>query len=217
MGTQLLINDITTGPIYSVNDISGLPILEVTSDGQINMYNYPNVVFNKSGSTFYITSTPTTGTTQFGTFNIGGGGFSGGTGNFTGSTNGTSLAINESSGYTGNLIDLQVGGITKFNVDRTGSLTIKGGLKLNYTSVTANYSALTTDYTIDCTNNSFSVTLPTASGVTGQVYVIKCSGTASVITVNTTSSQTIDGQLTQTIVYPNAMKVQSNGSNWIII
>ena len=50
VGTQLLINDEVSGSIYVVNDISGLPILEGTSDWVINMYEYPEVIFQKSGS-----------------------------------------------------------------------------------------------------------------------------------------------------------------------
>ena len=38
-----------------VNDVSGLPILEATSDWTVNMYNYPNIVFQKTGSNVNIT------------------------------------------------------------------------------------------------------------------------------------------------------------------
>lgn len=50
VGSQLTITDITSGSIYMVNDVSGLPIIEATSDWTVNMYNYPNVVFKKTGS-----------------------------------------------------------------------------------------------------------------------------------------------------------------------
>jgi hypothetical protein len=38
-----------------VNDVSGLPIIEATSDWTVNMYNFPNIVFQKTGSTVNIT------------------------------------------------------------------------------------------------------------------------------------------------------------------
>ena len=49
-GSQLTVTDVTSGSIYMVNDVSGLPIIEATSDWTVNMYNYPNLVFNKTGS-----------------------------------------------------------------------------------------------------------------------------------------------------------------------
>lgn len=90
-----------------------------------------------------------------------------------------------------------------------------GGLTLGYVAKTANYTVLTTDYLIDCTANTFTVTLPTAVGITGQEFKIKNSG-SGVITVATTSSQTIDGVTTQTVNSPDSMTVTSTGSNWII-
>lgn len=50
VGSQLTITDVTSGSIYMVNDVSGLPIIEATSDWTVNMYNYPNVIFKKTGS-----------------------------------------------------------------------------------------------------------------------------------------------------------------------
>jgi hypothetical protein len=50
VGSQLTITDVTSGSIYMVNDVSGLPIIEATSDWSVNMYNYPNIVFRKTGS-----------------------------------------------------------------------------------------------------------------------------------------------------------------------
>ena len=54
VGSQLTITDVTSGSIYMVNDVSGLPIIEATSDWTVNMYNYPNVVFKKTGSALYL-------------------------------------------------------------------------------------------------------------------------------------------------------------------
>lgn len=104
-------------------------------------------------------------------------------------------------------------GINKLQV--SGSAKAKG-LTLGYVAVTATYSILTTDYTIECTSGTFTVTLPTAIGVTGQLYNIKNSGTGS-ITLATTSSQTIDGATIATLLSLNSITVQSNGSNWIVL
>ena len=50
VGTQFSVNDIVSGSIYMVNDVSGLPIIEATSDWTVNMYNYPTKVLQKTGS-----------------------------------------------------------------------------------------------------------------------------------------------------------------------
>lgn len=54
VGSQLTITDVTSGSIYMVNDVSGLPIIEATSDWTVKMYNYPNVVLEKTGSALYL-------------------------------------------------------------------------------------------------------------------------------------------------------------------
>lgn len=97
----------------------------------------------------------------------------------------------------------------------TGSLSTKG-LTLAYVAKTANYTVGADDYQIECTTGTFTVTLLTAAGITGKVYSIKNTGTG-IITVNTTSSQTIDGNLTQTLNQWDNLMVMSNGANWIII
>lgn len=97
------------------------------------------------------------------------------------------------------------------------TLDVVGSLSCNYTAVTSTYAALSTDYTINATSGTFTITLPTAIGINRRIYVIKNSGTG-VITLATTSSQTIDGSTTKTLnTQYSGFAVQSNGSNWIII
>jgi len=88
----------------------------------------------------------------------------------------------------------------------------------SYLAITALRTLDVTDSTVNCTANSFTVTLPTAVGISGRIYNIKNSGTG-VITIATTSSQTIDGQASSAITlnqYDN-LTVQSNNANWIIL
>ena len=96
------------------------------------------------------------------------------------------------------------------------------GLKLNgviapsYTAKSANFTATSLTSTIDCTN-TITITLPTAVGQTGRIHIIKNSGTG-VITIATTSSQTIDGAATQSLLTQySKITVQSTGANWIVI
>jgi hypothetical protein len=86
-----------------------------------------------------------------------------------------------------------------------------------YVAKTANYTLTSSEYLVNCTANSFTITLPTAVGVTGRQYIIKNTGTATTITIATTSSQTIDGLTASTynVVNLTALRVISDGANWI--
>lgn len=97
----------------------------------------------------------------------------------------------------------------------TTNLTVSGSVRFGYVAKTGTYTITTTDNTIECTSGTFTTTLPTAVGVTGRYYIIKNTG-GGTITVATTSSQTIDGASTLTILTNKCYTVQSNGANWII-
>lgn len=86
---------------------------------------------------------------------------------------------------------------------------------------TTTYPITANDHTIrgDATSAGFTVTLPTAASVAGKRYtIIKTDTTANVLTVATTSSQTIDGitSLTMLGIYCT-VTLESDGSNWIIV
>ena len=104
--------------------------------------------------------------------------------------------------------------------DNGSTIQINGSMSLGYVAKTATYTATASDYTINCTANTFTVTLPTAVGITGRVYVITNSG-AGTITVGTTSSQTFVNvtatPTTITMATLGAIMVQSNGANWLQI
>lgn len=85
-----------------------------------------------------------------------------------------------------------------------------------YQSKSANYTALPTDSTIECTANTFTVTLYTAAGYKGRDITINNQG-AGVITVDANSTETINGSLTQSLNQYDSMILRSNGTNWIII
>lgn len=69
---------------------------------------------------------------------------------------------------------------------------------------------------VECTTGSFTITLPTAVGITGRIYIIKNTG-AGTITMATTSSQTIDGSAPGTLSGLTPLRLMSNGANWIVI
>ena len=119
---------------------------------------------------------------------------------------GFTSVLKQISDSAGNVVPLW---ISTLNVKITS-------LQLGYVAVTSTYLILTTDLLVDCTTGSFTVTLPTAVSVVGKQYVLVNSG-SGVITVATTSSQTINSSVTQVLNSGNSITVISNGANWIII
>lgn len=102
----------------------------------------------------------------------------------------------------------------------TSLLHVSGSFSAGYVAKTANYTATIADYTINCTANTFQVTLPTAVGIAGRLYVITNSG-AGTITVGTTSSETFANVVatptTLTMAAVGSRTVQSDGANWLLL
>jgi hypothetical protein len=120
--------------------------------------------------------------------------------------------------------------------DTTTSLIMNAGLSSTATQVTStsNYAVLnvvtqtTATLTLtsandmvraDGTSNAIAITLPTAVGIVGKVFHIKkVDSSVNAITVNTTSSQTIDGATSKIILTQyQVLSVVSNNANWDII
>lgn len=96
------------------------------------------------------------------------------------------------------------------------TLHIGGSVSFPYRLVTAATSFTATDYTIDSTTASFTVTLPTAIGIQGRVYVLK-NTSGGIKTLAANGVETIDGVATKLVTNGNFIRVQSTGANWIII
>ena len=126
--------------------------------------------------------------------------------NSTATLGNTTITLGGSTTTVGNLIltNVTINGAAFAYVGKTAGYTVTG---VNYT-VAANAST-----------GALSITLPTSVGITGKVYVIKkMDSTANVVTVATTSSQTIDGATTRALsLQYDAISVQSDGANWIVI
>lgn len=106
-----------------------------------------------------------------------------------------------------------------FSASTTGTILSTVGSPSNrLTNVSSHYNILSTDFTINCTANSFTVNLPTSVGAIGRIYNIKDSGTGT-ITIGTTSAQTIDAYTSGALSLSQyeRVTVQSDGANWIII
>jgi hypothetical protein len=107
--------------------------------------------------------------------------------------------------------------VSGFKVNTNNTSTFATSVQYPYVAKTGTYTATASDYTIDCTSGTFTVTLPTAIGIQGRIYKIKNSGSGT-ITIATTSSQTIDGVTTKTLsVQYGGLELQSNNANWIVL
>ena len=95
--------------------------------------------------------------------------------------------------------------------------TSGSGHTLNLVQKSAAYTITTSDYYVECTANTFTLTMPTAVGISGQAFVVKNSGTGT-ITVDGDGSETIDGSTTIELdTQYQSVTLVSNGSNWIIV
>lgn len=121
----------------------------------------------------------------------------------------TSTELDYLDGATSN-IQVQINTLTATKVDKW-SIQAKSTTYLiadAYELVTAN-----------ATGGAFTVTLPTAAGVTGEaVGVKKTDSTANVVTIDADGTETIDGELTALLEAEGEMfELVSNGTNWIVV
>ncbi len=104
----------------------------------------------------------------------------------------------------------------RFSDPKHGDTPITKGTAKNVVTVTAAYKAADIDEVI-LANGTFAVTLPSAVGLDGRMYIIKNIG-AGTVTVNTSNSQTIDGGATASLNATNeSMVVMSDNANWNIV
>ena len=201
---QFQLSGLTTGTTFTYTLPAISSTLAVLTFGQSftgnNIFSNANGSFGVNvgtGTLNYASGATTTGNTK--TVNIGTGGLSGST---------TNIAIGSS-----------VSGAT--STTTLNGVTTAAGIRQALATKTSAYTLTTLDYTVlgNATTASFSLTLPTSVGATGQVYIIKkVDSTANTVTITTTSSQTIDGSTSKVLSYQyDGFQLQSDGANWMII
>jgi len=134
------------------------------------------------------------------------------------------VAVSGGGGGTGNIVSNVVTVTAGTNVSWTNSTSVvlswinnaSGIVTWTNTAYAANNNNAT--ILVNYPDAPFSVVLPSANTVVGQEFrVKKIDNSANAVTINTTSSQTIDGNLTYTLatIY-KSVTVQSDGSNYYI-
>lgn len=159
-------------------------------------------------------------------------------------SNGTKIALSDAGvarGYIGctsgeafSIWDNAAAG-RKFTVSNTGNGVIIGTFSVGSTFIATGASSLTSvttayvaktgaytitnaDYTIDCTANTFTVTLPAAASNTGRIFVIKNSGAGTITLQGSGGAELIDGTTSKTLsVQYSGLTVQSTGTKYITI
>ena len=188
-----------------------------------------NIVFSRSGSGMVYYSNLTDGSANGMNIKCNPVGSPISIGDTDGANNSTVITLDDSSGtisfatgtglYTFPTTNGSNGQVLTTNGSGTLSWSTPTGITRsinNISTTTSAGSAANTDYVYNVTSGTFTLTMPTAVGNTNR-YTIKQSGTG-VLTIATTSSQTIDGQSTDTIdAQYQSIDLISDGSNWIIV
>ena len=130
-------------------------------------------------------------------------------------TGGTSEATNQRMVITG------TGNVGINNVAPNSTLQVTGSLAMSVTTKTANATVAPIDFTVLCNNTTgpITITLPTAAGIGGRMYIIKkTSAAGNNVTVVCNGAQTIDGNATYLLTNQySSIMIQSDGVNWGII
>ena len=96
---------------------------------------------------------------------------------------------------------------------RRGIISL-GGITFPQVTINSSYTVTDDDYMVDVTGGTFTVSLPTAVGRKGKLYVIKNNG-GGAVTVDPSGSETIDGKPFVMLGETNSLQLASNGTEWV--
>jgi hypothetical protein len=104
---------------------------------------------------------------------------------------------------------------------KTYVLANAGGSNLTIATKTANYTATASDKLILCdtSGGAFTITLPTAVGISGTtLFIKKTSSDFSLLTIEPDGSETIDGHGNRNLATQNeTIEIVSDGTNWHVL
>jgi hypothetical protein len=130
-------------------------------------------------------------------------------------TGGTAEATNERLRITG------TGSVGVNNSSPNSTLFIRGSFATNIVTRVAGATLAATDFSTMCNNTSaVTMTLPTAAGIAGRIYILKKTSAAgnNVSVAGYNGVETIDGATVYTITNKYSyLMIQSDGTNWYIL
>ncbi|OIO40628.1 hypothetical protein AUJ10_02640, partial [Candidatus Pacearchaeota archaeon CG1_02_31_27] len=105
--------------------------------------------------------------------------------------------------------------------DPNSRLQVNGAIATVLANKTGAYTVTISDSVItgDATTAAFSITLPTAVGITGRQYTFKKIDTsANAVTIDGAETETIDGAATYDLSAQwKYVTIVSDGTNWLIV
>jgi hypothetical protein len=133
--------------------------------------------------------------------------------------NGIKLTVTETSIGSGacNLMDLRVGGNSKFVVTNAGSMTTTGSRVVGTQSITssAGTTVLSATNHYVCVTGSTTHTLTLPAAAAGRLLMLK-NRSSGTVTVNRAGSDTIDGGTTYSLTTGTAVMLVANGTDWTV-
>jgi len=131
-------------------------------------------------------------------------------------TGGASETTNERFRITG------AGSVGVNNPSPSSTLMVRGSLATSISTKTGSATLAATDFSTMCNNTTGAVTmtLPTAAGIAGRIYILKKTSAAgnNVTVAGYNGVETIDGSTTFAITNQYSyLMIQSDGTNWYIL
>ena len=87
---------------------------------------------------------------------------------------------------------------------------------IQYKSISGAETLAVTDRIVEITAGTFTLTLPTAVGITGHRYVLVNVGTG-IVTMDGDGTETVGGATTHEIIAGDTLEIVSNNVNWLIV
>jgi TGF-beta propeptide len=115
--------------------------------------------------------------------------------------------------------DFRVGSGGAVTTRGNGSVSIDGAFSFEAVNVTGNFTAndATCGFFCNSANNNITITLPSATGRSGRIYLIKKTSANNTVTIAPVGGNLIDGAASVVLAANNACRwVMSNGSNWYV-
>lgn len=141
------------------------------------------------------------------------------------SVSGTTLTFSAAPPTGTSNIEVVIGTTRDIGVPSDATVTkaklAAGAMSADKKSKTTNYTAASDDDVIlcDASSGAFTITLPTAVGIGGKIYIIKkTDSSTNKVSIDGNGAETLDGQtIIKLYVQYQTIKIMSDGTNWAVL